>query len=355
MFELVSKWYKNKFSDPNSVTLLLIVIALAASLYFFGPYILPVLVALVIAYLLEWPVSKIELVIKNRVLATSFIILLFSGVLLAMTLGLIPVLWQQLSNLLQEAPAMLEKGKEFLLHLPDQYPTLISIEQVKGLVATTENKILEAGQVILSFSLTSLKDIVAWLIYLILVPLLVFFMLKDKTVLTKSMSVLVPKDRRLIKQVWLEMDHQIMNYIRGKVLEILIIGTITFVSFWVLDLRYAALLGALVGFSVLIPFVGAALVTIPVAAVAMFQFGLDTQFWTILIVYGIIQALDGNVLVPLLFSEAVDLNPVFIIVAVLFFGGLWGFWGVFFAIPMASLVKALFNAWSDNWKPQMQD
>ena len=355
MFELVSNWYKNKFSDPNSVTLLLIVIALAASLYFFGPYILPVLVALVIAYLLEWPVSKIELVIKNRVLATSFIILLFSGVLLAMTLGLIPVLWQQLSNLLQEAPAMLEKGKEFLLHLPDQYPTLISIEQVKGLVATTENKILEAGQVILSFSLTSLKDIVAWLIYLILVPLLVFFMLKDKTVLTKSMSVLVPKDRRLIKQVWLEMDHQIMNYIRGKVLEILIIGTITFVSFWVLDLRYAALLGALVGFSVLIPFVGAALVTIPVAAVAMFQFGLDTQFWTILIVYGIIQALDGNVLVPLLFSEAVDLNPVFIIVAVLFFGGLWGFWGVFFAIPMASLVKALFNAWSDNWKPQMQD
>ena len=99
MFELVSKWYKNKFSDPNSVTLLLIVIALAASLYFFGPYILPVLVALVIAYLLEWPVSKIQQVIKSRVLATSFIILLFSGVLLAMTLGLIPVLWQQLSNL----------------------------------------------------------------------------------------------------------------------------------------------------------------------------------------------------------------------------------------------------------------
>jgi putative permease len=52
------------------------------------------------------------------------------------------------------------------------------------------------------------------------------------------------------------------------------------------------------------------------------------------------------VLVPLLFSEAVDLNPVFIIVAVLFFGGLWGFWGVFFAIPLASLVKALITAWS---------
>ena len=150
----------------------------------------------------------------------------------------------------------------------------------------------------------------------------------------------------MIIQVWQEMNQQIMNYIRGKVFEILIVGTASFIAFALLDLRYAALLGVLVGLSVLIPFVGAALVTIPVAAVALFQFGLETQFWTILIIYGVIQALDGNVLVPLLFSEAVDLNPVFIIVAVLFFGGLWGFWGVFFAIPLASLVKALINAWS---------
>ncbi|TMO92900.1 AI-2E family transporter, partial [Pseudoalteromonas sp. S3178] len=97
-------------------------------------------------------------------------------------------------------------------------------------------------------------------------------------------------------------------YIRGKVFEIVIIGSVTFIAFYILDLRYAALLGALVGLSVLIPFIGAALVTIPVAAVALFQFGIDTQFWTVLMVYGVIQALDGNVLVPLLFSEAVDLN-----------------------------------------------
>jgi len=64
-----------------------------------------------------------------------------------------------------------------------------------------------------------------------------------------------------------------------------------------------------------------------------------------MIAYGIIQALDGNLLVPLLFSEAVNLHPVTIIVAVIFFGGLWGFWGVFFAIPLATLVKAVLNAW----------
>lgn len=94
----------------------------------------------------------------------------------------------------------------------------------------------------------------------------------------------------------------------------------------------------------MIPYIGAAAVTVPVAIVALFQWGLTPQFYTLLIAYGIIQALDGNVLVPVLFSEAVNLHPVAIIIAVLVFGGLWGFWGVFFAIPLATLVKAVWKA-----------
>ena len=341
MFEYVKTWYERKFSDPHSVTLLFLLIASVALLYFFGSLIVPVLVALVIAYLLDWPVVHLERFGLKRFSATVIVMLIFTGVMLTLILVIGPVLWKQTSNLVQETPHMVEQGKSFLMALPQQYPSLINAEQVQAIVASVEAKALEFGQVIVSFSLTSLKDVVAWLIYLVLVPLLVFFMLKDKLELT-----IIPQQRRLILQVWHEMNQQIMNYIRGKVFEILIVGGTSFIAFTVLDLRYAALLGVLVGFSVLIPFVGAALVTIPVAAVALFQFGIETQFWTILIIYGIIQALDGNVLVPLLFSEAVDLNPVFIIVAVLFFGGLWGFWGVFFAIPLASLVKALINAWS---------
>jgi putative permease len=325
---------------------LLLLIATVALFYFFGSLIVPVLVALVIAYLLDWPVVHLEKLGMKRFTASILVMLLFSGLMIMILIGMGPVLWQQTSNLVQETPYMIEKGKALLLHLPEDYPSLITSEQVKSIVSSVEAKVIEFGQLALSVSLTSLKDVAAWLIYLILVPLLVFFMLKDKQELTQSAERLIPKQRRLIIQVWQEMNQQIMNYIRGKVFEILIVGTASFIAFAVLDLRYAALLGVLVGLSVLIPFVGAALVTIPVAAVALFQFGLETQFWTILIIYGVIQALDGNVLVPLLFSEAVDLNPVFIIVAVLFFGGLWGFWGVFFAIPLASLVKALINAWS---------
>ena len=105
------------------------------------------------------------------------------------------------------------------------------------------------------------------------------------------------------------------------------------------------------GLSVLIPYVGAAVVTIPVALVAFFQWGWNGEFFYLILVYGIIQALDGNVLVPLLFSEAVNLHPVAIILAVLVFGGFWGLWGVFFAIPLATLIKALLQSWPKKRPP----
>jgi len=65
----------------------------------------------------------------------------------------------------------------------------------------------------------------------------------------------------------------------------------------------------------------------------------------VMVIYGVIQFVDGNILVPLLFSEAVNLHPVAIITAILLFGGMWGLWGVFFAIPLATLIKAVINAW----------
>ena len=138
---------------------------------------------------------------------------------------------------------------------------------------------------------------------------------------------------------------QFANYIRGKAIEILIVGAVSYVAFLILGLNYAALLALAVGLSVLIPYIGAAVVTVPVLLVAFLQWGWGSEFFTVCIVYGVIQALDGNVLVPLLFSEAVNMHPVAIIVAVLVFGGLWGFWGIFFAIPLATLFKAILYAW----------
>jgi len=194
-------------------------------------------------------------------------------------------------------------------------------------------------------SLGSVVDVITIVVYLVLLPTLVFFFLKDKRRILEWLRGFLPRDYTLTKQVWFEVDLQIGNYIRGKFWEILIVCSATLMTFEFLGLQFAVLLAVIVGLSVLIPFVGAAVVTIPVVLIAWSQWGATSEFWWVVIAYFIIQILDGNVLVPLLFSEVVNLHPVAIIVAILVFGGIWGLWGVFFAIPLATLVQAVINAW----------
>ena len=236
-----------------------------------------------------------------------------------------------------------------------KFPQLLSQEQVQSFVEKFNgNEIADQiGQLlpeVLSFSLATLPSLVTGMIYLIIVPILVFFMLKDRRILWSAVKQTLPSRRKLLKTIAIEMNMQIENYIRGKALEILVVGGVSFIILKLLGLNYSLVLSIFIGLSVLIPFVGAVLVTFPVFSVALLQFGFTSDFYYVVIAYMVIQILDGNVLVPLLFSEAVNLHPIAIIVAVLFFGGIWGVWGVFFAIPLATLIKAVFNAWPKNYQ-----
>jgi len=346
MFKLFSDWYTRKFSDPHAVTLVVILVCSILFIALFSQLLMPVLVALSIAFLLDLPVNKMVSLNLSRTGATVFVVGAFVGVTLIALLGLMPIIWKQSSNLLQEAPHMVSEGQKYLLTLPEQYPDIIQASQIEVFISTIKEKLLEWGEVALKASLNSISDLVALMVYLILVPLMVFFFLKDKKDLLAGFTRFLPKERRMATQVSNEMNQQILNYIRGKVIEILIVGISTTIAFVFLDLRYSVLLGVLVGLSVLVPYVGATVVTIPVFLVALFQWGFSNELGYVMLAYGIIQTIDGNVIVPLLFSEAVNLHPVTIIIAVILFGGLWGFWGVFFAIPLATLVKAVINAWS---------
>ncbi len=337
-------WYQKRFSDPDAITLALILAFIFIGLVLLGDILAPVIVALVLAYLLEWPISHLTKIGVRRGLAVGAVMIVFSCLCIVSFLGLTPLIWHQLVNLIGEIPNIIQQGQNYLLTIPE-YQEIINEEQTKALIGSINTQVVEWSKSLVSASLNSIVTLVTLLIYLVLVPLLVFFMLADKETLLRQVMFIMPNKRRLAVEVWAEMNQQIGNYIQGKAFEILIVGTISVIAFLLLDLRYAVLLGVAVGFSVLIPYIGAAVVTVPVAVVALFQFGVSPEFWYVMIVYGIIQAIDGNVIVPVLFSQAVNLHPVFIIIAVLFFGGIWGFWGVFFAIPLATLVKAVVNAW----------
>lgn len=351
MLSVFGQWYRRKFSDPDAAMLLILILLTTAVLLLWGELIMPVLVAAVIAYLLDWPVNKLTRAGVGRGLACSIVMLAFITLVVLTLVGLMPVISKQSINLIQETPLIWQKAQDWILTLPDKYPNYVQVYQIHQMMEGLNDRLVKFGETLISVSIGNIANFAALLVYVILVPLMVFFMLKDKLFFLESISRVLPKERRLISQVGHEMNAQIANYIRGKVIEIIIVGSVSCITFILMDLRYAMLLGVLVGLSVLIPYIGAAVVTIPVAVVAMFQWGITPQFWYLILAYGIIQALDGNLLVPLLFSEAVSLHPLYIIIAVLVFGGLWGFWGVFFAIPLATLVKAVITAWSGNPGP----
>lgn len=342
---LLTSWYRRTFADPQVVILGIVLVIGVVIVIGLGKMLAPVFASIVIAYLLEAAVAQLQRTGLPRLVAVTLVFLLFLASLFFLLFGLVPMLTRQLTQLVQQIPNYITQGQELLLQLPQRYPQMVSEAQIENLINSVGNELAVAGQQFLTWSLTSVGTIVGLLVLLVLIPVLVFFMLKDKDLLIDWFKGYLPADRHLVASVWTDVEAQIANYVRGKAGEIVIVGAVSYVTFISLGLQYSALLATMVGFSVLIPYIGAAVITLPIAFVAYFQWGWGWSFGQVMIAYGIIQALDGNVLVPLLFSEALDLHPVAIIVAIIVFGSLWGFWGIFFASPLATVVQAVLKAW----------
>jgi putative permease len=346
--EVLTRWYQRYLSEEEAVVLLMLLVAAFVVMLAFGEILAPVFVAVILAYLMQGVANVMRHRGLPKQLSVAVSTLLFFGGFLAVLFGLAPLVWRQLVALVREAPAMIEAGRKVLITLPEEYPVFFTQQQVNELTSVIQAEMATMGQILVTKGLSSIPSMLALLVYLILIPLMVFFFLKDRDQLIGWFAGFLPAKRPLLDRIWGELNVQFANYARGKGIEILIIGGASYLVFAVFSVNYAALLGLVVGLSVIVPYIGATLVTIPVFVVAYAQFGVTPDFYWVVGAYIVIQVLDGNVLVPLLFSEAVNLHPVAIVIAVLFFGGLWGLWGVFFAIPLATLVNAILSAWPSN-------
>jgi len=343
--QVIANWFRRYFSDPQVVFLAVVLVVGFAIVLTMGNMLAPVLASMVIAYLLEGVVAFLQRHGWPRLGGVLIVYIAFILFVALVLFGVIPVVSRQVTDLVQQLPTMISEGQTALMQLPERYPEVITAEQVQEIIGSVRSEIANFGQQVVSWSLASVVGVITILVYSILVPLLVFFFLKDQELIIGWFKRYLPRHRRIAGNVWRDVDRQISNYVRGKFWEILIIWSVSYTTFYSFGLNYAMLLGLLVGLSVIIPYIGASVVTVPVLLIAWFQWGWTSDFAWLAVAYFVIQALDGNVLVPLLFSEVVDLHPVAIIVAILVFGGLWGFWGVFFAIPLATLVQAILSAW----------
>jgi len=345
MLEEFNKVFKKIFSNEETIIFSFALLIFFIVISFFGSVLTPFIISIIVAYLLVGMQKKIQSYnISEKVsLVITFSIFIVTGATLV--IWLVPLLYSQLQAFVLDVPNLINNFRDFISELPSKFPDLVSSDQITIFFQAVSEEISAIAQNIVKTSISSIQSAITVLLYIILFPILVYFFLFDRKNIIDGCLKVIPGRRKMFTSIWAEMDIQLSNYVRGKTIEIFIVGIAAAIIFSSLGLRYSALLSVLVGLSVIIPYVGAFLVTIPVVVVGLIQFGLGTQFTILISLYLLLQALDGNLLVPIIFSETVKLHPVIIILAVFIFGSMFGFWGVFFSIPIATFIKAVWNAW----------
>lgn len=324
-----------KYKEILSLILFFLTIIIIIKSSFF----LPIIISIIITYFL-YNIQKLLTKI-NISTSISFLItysLFLASFILILTI-ILPIIFKQLANLFDDLPIILQKIKI----LTYKYPSIFSIEQTNILFSNITTYVQSIGKTLISASLISIAIIIKWTISIFIIPILVLFLLKDHKKILEWFNKIMPEKMRFWKNIWIEINKQIENYIRGKIIEIIIITIANYILFKIYKISYADLLSLMVGLSVIIPYIGAIMVSIPVVLISAVQLGISQEFLYITIIYTTIQLLDGNILVPLLFSEAVNLHPISIIISVIVFGSTLNIYGVFFAIPFAIVIKAIIN------------
>lgn len=342
---IIAQWVNRYLAHEEAVVVVAIALVAIVTLVFLGDVIAPIITAVVLAFLLQGVMIRLERLGLHHSISVG---LSFSVLLGTIALGffvLLPSLWEQSQNLLHELPSMMSRGHHMLEHMSKRFPQFISQEQFSRLSGSIAEEIAHLGQTLVSYSLAQFGVVLALFVYLILVPTMVFFLLKDKTQILQWLGSFLPDERPVLRRIWLEVNQQIANYVRGKCVQVIVISGASCLSFGLLGLNYALLLGVCMGLSVIIPYLGAVIVSLPIFLVGYLQWGWGDSWLYLLVAVSLLHALDGNVLVPLLFSNAVKMHPLAIIIAILFFGSLLGIWGVFFAIPLATLINAILRSW----------
>ena len=347
MIKLIKDWYTDNLTDPNQVSLALVLIFSIILTYIIVQTIAPILVAIVLAYMLEGLVQHLmKITTATRHFSVIVVFSLFLIISILTLFMLLPLLLDQLTLLVKSLPEIFNKSKQLILGLYDENE-YIPKDYINNIFLGLQGETSKVGNSIFTFSLTSAGGLFAIIVYAILVPIMIFFMLFDKETINSWIARFFPKKLELTRRAYSELNLKIGNYIRCKVIEIMIVWISSFILFFALGLNYSLLLSFLCGLSVIIPYVGMIAVTIPIILVAYFQWALGSEFWYVIIGHLLIQAVDGNVVVPILFSDAVNIHPFAILLSILFVGSVWGIWGVFFAIPLAVLISTILNVWPE--------
>lgn len=312
-----------------------------ALLWLLGGVILPFVVGGAIAYFLDPVADRLERAGLGRTAATVVISLAALLVAVLLVLAVIPTLLNQLYALIEAAPTIFQKLQAFLT---DRFPSLLDE------TSTIRQSLLKLGQTIQSKGgelanavIGSALSVISWVVFLVVVPVVAFYLLLDWDRMVARIDALLPLDHApVIRQLAREIDAVLAAFVRGQMSVCLVLGTFYAVALMLAGLQFGVIVGAIAGAITFIPYVGSLVGGSLAIGLALFQFWGDwVSIGIIAGIFALGQFLEGNIITPKLVGNSVGLHPVWLLFALSAFGTLFGFVGMLVAVPVAAAIGVL--------------
>ncbi|BBL34048.1 putative transport protein [Nitrosomonas stercoris] len=345
--------------DTRFVWYLALVGATSALIYLLNPILTPFLLAAVIAYICNPLVTWLEIKKIPRTLSTIFVMCLTVAIFTTVALILFPLFEREVTRLFERIPFFLDLVKnQFIPWVEEHFNVELQIDIASLKQMLTENWKSAGG--VAAQLLPSLKSggmlVLAFLMNLILVPVVLFYLLRDWNNLIKHVSELVPPVwQQQVFALAKETDSVLAEFMRGEIAVMTIMSIYYVVGLWLVKLEFALPIGLISGILVFVPYLG----TITGLALATFAAIIQFQDWSsVFIVWAVVgsgQLLEGMLITPHLVGERIGLHPVAVIFALLAFGQLFGFIGILLALPISAVLLVLLRHLHAQYMETMQE
>ncbi|NIY78187.1 MAG: AI-2E family transporter [Rhodobacteraceae bacterium] len=321
-----------------------------AVLWLLGDVILPFVLGMAVAYMLDPVADKLESWGFSRIAATVVITLVAAVLFVLIALLVIPTLINQTTDLVNIAPELINNLQNFLT---EKFPTLLDEgSQLRQTLVKIGETIQSKGGELLSGALASAMSLFNVVMLLVLVPVITFYLLMDWDRMVAKIDGLLPRDHApVIRRLASDIDSTLASFIRGQGTVCLILGTFYAAGLMLVGLKFGLVAGAVAGALTFIPYVGAIVGGLLSIGLALFQFWGEWQWIAAVVaIFAIGQFVEGNILTPNLVGSSIGLHPVWLIFALSAFGTLFGFVGMLIAVPVAAALGVVARFGIDRYQ-----
>jgi len=335
-------------TDLQRLMILIVLLAAGWLLYRLAPVLTPFMVSAVLAYLGDPLADRLERRGLSRTLSVVVVFVVMALLGVTFLLIMIPLLQKQAMVLIERIPQgiqwLQERVLPYLLALPGLADTTIDLDTVRQAVTDHWQQVGKAVTRVLAEVTASGQALFAALAYLLLIPVVTFYLLRDWDVLVGHVHALIPRSvEPTVVRLTRECDAVLAQFLRGQLLVMLGLAFIYTIGLWIVGLDSAFLIGMLAGLVSFVPYLGFIVGIVLAGFAALIQYGDAVHLLYVVAVFGVGQLIEGFVLSPWLVGDRIGLHPVAVIFAVMAGGQLFGFFGVLLALPVAAVVLVLLR------------